>query len=74
MCWAWVVLSSSAGILTTAREKGKGDGGKGRRVGEQRGETDPQLEPFIFIATLTDFVGQMEKEQVHLKEADHSEP
>lgn len=43
-------------------------------VGEQRGETDPQLQPFIFIATLTDTVGQFGKEQVHFGGKDLKAP
>lgn len=46
-------------------EGGEGDGEKDRGVGEQGRETDPQLKPFIFIATRTDTVGQFGKEQVH---------
>lgn len=57
MCWAWVVPSSSAGILTTAREErnGRWRGGPPCRGAEERNKT--QLQQFIFIATLTDTVG-----------------
>lgn len=54
MCWAWVVLSSSAGILSTAGEEGKETV---VRAAEGK-KKDPHSQTFLFIATITDSIGK----------------